>query len=595
MSRLFLGACLAVLAATSAAQLDTVEMIHRFRADAVSLTAFYSVDASPERALRLDEHDALWLERLAALEGASFDVQGRIDLIALRQELLHRRNSHARRLERLEIFEPWLPFAPAILDLERKRWDVSEVDARQAASDLAALAEAMDDLIDRVILLDDESADEASDEADVEDADDADKSDVEDALHTSPVLAQRVAENVDSLRGALATWHEHHSSYDPVFAWWLDGPYEKARDALEKYRDHLRKDIAGLHGEDDDPLIGDPIGRAALLADLRHEMIPYTPEEMLAIGEEQLAWCEGELKRAAADLGYTSATWRQDVLEHTKRDEVSPGEHDDSVVAQAREAIEFLDARDLVTIPELCRETWRLRMLSRGDQRTLPYGAYNRQHMLVAAPTRDMSHESKLAALRGNNVHFSRIVTPHELIPGHHLQRFIADRDRPYRSLFSTPFYVEGWALYWEMRLWDEGWAKTPENRVGMLFWRMHRAARIVVSLGFHLGQLTPDEMIELLVERVGHERDGATAEVRRYIGDSYSPLYQCGYLIGGLQIRALRRELRVGEPDSEWTDRRFHDAILAQNTLPIELIRAALTNTELPLDHEPSWKFDAR
>lgn len=563
----------ALLAAQAPAQLDPAEMISRFRADAVSLTSFYAVDASPERAQRLDENDALWLERLAGLEAASFDVQGRLDLIALRQELLHRRHLHARRLERLAGFEPWLPFAPTILELEQKRWEVSEVDARDAASALDALADDVEALVARVV------------------GDDVDEP-ADDALVTSAVAARRIAEDVDSLRGALSTWHGHHAAYDPTFAWWLDGPYEAARDALSDYASHLREGIADLKGEDDDPLVGDPIGRDALLADLRHEMLPYTPEELLAIGWEQLAWCETELEKAARELGYTSDTWRTDVLEHTKRDELPPGRHDDSVVAQAREAIAFLDERELVTIPELARETWRLRMLSRGAQRTLPYGAYSGQHMLVAAPTRDMSHESKLAAMRGNNVHFSRIVTPHELVPGHHLQRFVSDRERPYRSLFSTPFYVEGWALYWEMRLWDEGWAKSPENRVGMLFWRMHRAARIVVSLGFHLGEMTPDEMIDLLVERVGHERDGATAEVRRYIGDGYSPLYQCGYLIGGLQIHALRDELRVGEPDSDWTERRFHDALLQQNTLPIELVRAALLETELPLDHEASWRF---
>ena len=54
---------------------------------------------------------------------------------------------------------------------------------------------------------------------------------------------------------------------------------------------------------------------------------------------------------------------------------------------------------------------------------------------------------------------------------------------------------------------------------------------------------MTPQECIDLLVNRIGHERDNATAEVRRSF-TGYGPLYQAAYLLGGLQLRALHREL---------------------------------------------------
>lgn len=192
-------------------------------------------------------------------------------------------------------------------------------------------------------------------------------------------------------------------------------------------------------------------------------------------------------------------------------------------------------------------------------------------------------------AMRGNNRHFTRIVAAHELIPGHHLQRFMAERNREYRSLFSTPFLVEGWALYWELTLWDMHYAQSPEDRIGMLFWRMHRCARIIVSLKFHLNQMQPSEMVDFLVERVGHEKLGATSEVRRFIGGSYSPLYQCGYMIGGLQLRALRAEV-VGA--GRLTDHQFNDTVLTYNAIPIELIRAGMLNSPLTRDTKSGWKF---
>jgi len=177
----------------------------------------------------------------------------------------------------------------------------------------------------------------------------------------------------------------------------------------------------------------------------------------------------------------------------------------------------------------------------------------------------------------------------HELIPGYHLQGFMAQRYRPYRQLFRTPFYGEGWSLYWELLLWDKNFAKTPADRVGFLFWRMHRCARIIFSLSFHLEKMTPQECIDMLVNRVGHERENAIGEVRRSFAGSYSPLYQAAYLLGGLQIRALRKEL---VETGKMTDKQFHDAVLQQNSIPIEMVRASLTKQKLSRDFVSNWKF---
>ena len=170
----------------------------------------------------------------------------------------------------------------------------------------------------------------------------------------------------------------------------------------------------------------------------------------------------------------------------------------------------FLDERNLVTVPELCAETWYLKMLGKKEQETLPYAVYFGQAIGIAYPTEDMSLEQKLMSLRGNNRHFTRAVIPHELIPGHHLQKFMAKRYATHRGIFYTPFYVEGWALHWEMLLYDLNFPRTPEERIGMLFWRTHRCARIIVSLKFHLGEMSPEEMVEFLVNEVGPKLQAA-------------------------------------------------------------------------------------
>src|SRR5690606_31597229 len=180
----------------------------------------------------------------------------------------------------------------------------------------------------------------------------------------------------------------------------------------------------------------------------------------------------------------------------------------------------------------------------------------------------------------------------HELIPGHHLQSFMLERYQPQRQQFWTPFWGEGWALYWEFRLWDLGFAKTPEDKLGMLFWRSHRAARIQFSLGFHLGRMTPQQAIDLLVNEVGHERENAAAEVRRSFAGDYPPLYQAAYMLGGLQFQALHQELVTSGNMSE---RQFHDAVLQGGPIPVELVRARLRNEAPAADWKASWRFYPR
>jgi uncharacterized protein (DUF885 family) len=201
-----------------------------------------------------------------------------------------------------------------------------------------------------------------------------------------------------------------------------------------------------------------------------------------------------------------------------------------------------------------------------------------------------MSQEQKLQSMRSNNEHFSRATVFHELIPGHWLQQYAQERWRTHRAPFDTPFWVEGWALYWEFRLYDLGLIATPADKVGALYWRKHRCARIVFSLDFHLGRWTAPQCVDYLVERVGHERAAAEGEVRRSIGGGYSPLYQCAYMLGGLQLRALHDEL-VGP--GKRTEKQFHDAVLQQNAIPIAYVRAALAEQEPPATGDlPDWRF---
>jgi len=254
----------------------------------------------------------------------------------------------------------------------------------------------------------------------------------------------------------------------------------------------------------------------------------------------------------------------------------------------AREAVRFVQARDLVTVPPLAADFWKIEMMSPARQKVAPFflgGA----DILVAFPTDAMDYDDKIQSLRANNVHFARATVFHELIPGHHMQSYYSTRSNPHRDLFTTPFWVEGWAVWWEFQFWDMGWPKSPEDRMGMLFWRSHRCARIIFSLNFHMGKWTPDQCIDFLVDRVGHERASATGEVRRSFNGTFPPMYQAGYMLGALQLRELHHELVL---PGGMTNRQFHDAILAGGPMPIEMVRVRLKGEKPPRDFSPKWRF---
>lgn len=547
--------------------------IERFRQDRQDLERFYDVPLSGVRRERLAEFLTGWERALATVEFAGLSRADQVDFLLLAAEVRHDRTALAEDARRIEQTVALAPFAPVIVSLEEARRRMEPVDPAASAATL------------------DELAKQAAA------AETALRERLGGAVRPAATVAKRAADDVSRVGRTLRHWFDYHDGYDPAFSWWCRAPMKAAEEALGRLERALRADAAGLKGRDDDPLIGDPIGRDALLALLEREWIAYGPEELLEIAEREFAWCEREYRRAAAEMGFGD-DWRA-ALEHVKTLHVSPGQQDEVIEQLANEALAFLDARDLVTVPPLCRETWRIEMMSPARQRVAPFFLYGGQHILVSYPTDEMSHEQKLMSMRANNTHFSRATVQHELIPGHHLQGFQAARHNTHRRIFSTPFLGEGWCLHWEMLLWDLGFPANPEDRIGMLFWRSHRCARILVSLRFHLGEMSTAEMIDLLVDRVGHERDSATAEVRRYVGGDYGPLYQCAYLIGGLQLRALYRDLvdadpTDGAPDpaARMSPREFHDRVLEQGSMPVEMIRAALTEVPLGRDQKAGWRF---
>jgi uncharacterized protein (DUF885 family) len=560
--------------------------IERYTVDRGSLMRSYPVVMSPNRRTRLKKFYEDNLNSLKSLDFDAMSQDGKIDYLLFKNHLEYELRQSDIQDKQLAEIQPLIPFADTIVELEENRRRMEPINSAKIAATLTDLRKKIDERRRTV-----------------------------ESLQVKKSVANRAVIAMNALRTNLRSWYTFYNGYDPMFTWWNEEPYRSLEQALTSYTTFVSEKLVGIKVEasqtpaapargpgagqgsqrqgsgvaragDTSDIVGDPIGREALISELRSEMIPYTPEEIIAIGEKEMAWCENEMKKASRELGYGD-DWHK-ALEHVKNLYVDPGKQPEMIRDLALEAIKFVEDNNLVTVPELARESWRMEMMTPERQLVSPF-FLGGEVIQVSFPTNTMAHEQKMMSMRGNNIHFSRATVHHELIPGHHLQGFMSARYKPYRFVFGTPFWSEGNALYWELLLWDLNFARTPENRIGMLFWRMHRCARIIFSLSFHLEKMTPQECIDLLVNKVGHERDNATAEVRRSFDGSYGPLYQIAYLIGGLQQYAMHKELvKTGK----MTNREYNDALLKENRIPIEMLRAAITNQKLTRDFVTNWRF---
>ncbi len=576
---------LAALAHPAGSELQQV--VERFGADRFALLRRWDVAYSPTRRALQRDFYAAWLARTDSIPFDSLSEDGRVDWLLLRARLKHEQSLLAEEDHFVAETAPLVPFANTIFALAEARRDLATMDPAQTADTLARLAARIDSARRAVEAALAPAAAPAPPSAAPNRPGAAPAHPAAAAVRPDKLAAYHAAQLLESLHGTLDRWFKFYDGYDPLFSWYAANPYKRVDDGVQAYRRLLRERIVGVKPGEDEPIVGRPIGREAMLADLAAEMIPYTPEQLVAIAQREFAWSENEMKRASREMGLGD-DWKA-ALVKVKRDYVPPGRQPDLVRDLVREAIAYVEAHDLVTVPPLARDMWRMEMLSPARQKESPF-FLGGETIWVSYPTDSMSAEDKLMSMRGNNVHFSRATAFHEMIPGHELQGFMAQRYHAYRNAFATPFYIEGWAYYWETLLWDLGFTSKPEDRIGALFWRMHRSARIILSLGFHLGTYTPQQCIDFLVDRVGHERANATAEVRRWLNGDYQPDYQVAYMIGGLQFRALHRELVDA---GKMTNRQFHDAILHAGDMPVEMVRALLENLPLTRNYQSSWKFE--
>ncbi len=298
-------------------------------------------------------------------------------------------------------------------------------------------------------------------------------------------------------------------------------------------------------------------------------------DAILQIGNDQLQ-ANLEARRAAAQELEPGADLPS-VIERLKTD--GPATFDEAlagyrdVMARARA---YLIEHDLATIPD----DERIEVIATPEylRSVMPFAAYfsparfdaDQRGIYVVTPAVDddpnAMREHYWAAISNTSIH--------EAYPGHHLQLAVASHHPSLtRMLAEAPEFVEGWGMYSEQLMREEGFDAGPAFRVGMYTDAIWRACRIILDVRMHRGELTPDEAIDFLVEHTGFEVANARAEVRRY---TYTPGYQLSYLLGKVLILGLREDERRRR-GADFSLKAFHDTLMRNGSIPISFHRRVL------------------
>lgn len=298
-------------------------------------------------------------------------------------------------------------------------------------------------------------------------------------------------------------------------------------------------------------------------------------DAILEIGWQQLA--ENQAARAAAAREIDPSVDEATVIDRLKSDHPATFEEAleayRDVMVRART---YLIEHDIVTVPD----DERINVIPTPEylRSVMPFAAYfeppkfDRNPSGIYIVTPSVGNDPN--AMREHSYSSISNTSIHEAYPGHHLQLTVGGRHPSLtRVLTDAPEFVEGWGMYSEQMMREQGFDDAPNFRLNMYTDAIWRACRIILDIRMHRGELSVDEATRFMVAETSFEEANARAEVHRY---TYTPTYQLSYLLGKVLLLQLREEERQRLGDG-FSLRAFHDTLMRNGSLPISFHRRLL------------------
>ena len=307
----------------------------------------------------------------------------------------------------------------------------------------------------------------------------------------------------------------------------------------------------------------------------REHLLDLDAAALLRFGEQAVTSTLDQLAQVARSID-PARSWGE-IVEQSRRE--LPAEQ--TLLQEYRtgvdQAKQFVQERKLVSIPS--GESLHVVETPTFMRPTVPYAAYmpaggfepHQDGLYYVTPVNQrLTPEERAQQMSGHNRFGMLLTNVHEGYPGHHLQLVHASAiESPVRKLLWNTVFCEGWALYCEQLVLDEGFTADPRHRLFQLKDQLWRACRVVIDVKLHTGGMTFEQAVDMLVDVAHLERPNAIGEVRRY---TQSPTQPMSYLMGKHQILGLRERERK-RLGAGFDLRSFHDRLLSYGTIPVALI----------------------
>jgi uncharacterized protein (DUF885 family) len=346
----------------------------------------------------------------------------------------------------------------------------------------------------------------------------------------------------------------------------LSTAVEQAKSAIRDYADFLTRDLLprsrGVYA------VGEE--HYNLLLKKKH-FLDLEAYALLTLGENLFSQTRQELMALAEELapGKGIAEVARTIQEdHPASEEVLPAYQ--KAMESARQ---FVKDRNLVSFPP--REELHVVHTPEFRRHEIPFAAYlspspkdpNQVGYYYVTPVAgdDLLHEHNWVGLENTSVH--------ESYPGHHLQFSVANSipaaSTLPRLMNESSVFYEGWALYCEQLMQEQGFLKSRQHRFVMLKDRLWRALRIIIDVKTQIGKMNYDEAADLMVRELHFPRAQACGDLNWY---SQSPAVPMGYALGWSIINRMRQQetTRLG---AKFSLRNFHDRLLGAGSISLPLV----------------------
>ncbi|MEO8295815.1 MAG: DUF885 domain-containing protein [Gemmatimonadota bacterium] len=345
----------------------------------------------------------------------------------------------------------------------------------------------------------------------------------------------------------------------------VDAAATEAEAALTRFGLALKSELAT--SED---IHGFAIGEEQFNHKLHFEYaLPGSAPELWRYGMHLVDEIEASLARLANAID-PGVSWRV-VADRLRQDSPVPPNAIESYRDEMNRAREFVADRALMALPAAPLEVLETPEFLRP---LVPFAAYSppgpfssdRSGRFYVTP-----QPERAGRRSSRSSHEIPGIALHEGNPGHHLHMLTMQAlPSLVRQVLWSPLTVEGWALYCEDMMGDEGFYEDPADQFFQQLHLLWRAVRIILDIGLHTRNMSPAAAVLYLIEKVPMDPAEAAAEVRRYCG---APTYQLCYAVGRREILALRDSYR-GRAGADFSLREFHDEFLRYGGLPVSLAR---------------------